>query len=137
MLSFHSHQSSGGLSSQIFFNNIRGHNRLFRKLPTDADWTQVDLGDAREPDGYGTGAAVADLDGDGMLELLISHGEWGAQPLSLYRPWQGKENNYLRVKPLTQHGAPARGAIVRLAGGPSGRQLKVIDAGSGYLCQME
>ena len=51
--------------------NIPGENRLFRKLPTDADWTQVNIGDALEPTGYGTGGAVADLDGDGRLELLV------------------------------------------------------------------
>ena len=57
------------------------------------------------------------------------------QPLTLYHtPENG--NHYLRVLPLTQYGAPARGALVTLTAG--GRtQRRVIDSGSGYLCQME
>ena len=50
-------------------------------------------------------------------------------------PEQG--NSYLRVAPLTVHGAPARGAIVRLTGDDGRTQMRLIDAGSGYLCQME
>ena len=44
--------------------------------------------------------------------------------------------NYLRIKPLSKHGAPARGATVTLK---SNKRIhsKTIDAGSGYLCQME
>lgn len=121
---------------EIFWNNIPGANRLFRKLPTDADWTSVKIGDALEESGYGTGAAVGDFDGDGLLELVIAHGESASQPLSYFRPKGGVGNHYLRVLPLTPFGAPARGAKVTLvAGGRS--QVRVIDAGSGYLCQME
>ena len=70
----------------------------------------------------------------------MSHGESRAQPLSLYRPRASTgaaSNHWLRVLPRTVHGAPARGALVRLHT-PDGRtQTRVIDAGSGYLCQME
>lgn len=118
---------------EIFFNNIGEPNRLFARR--DSDWVAIDMGDAREPDGLGTGAAIADLDGDGRLELLIAHGESGLQPLSLYHTPQN-DNHYLRVVPLTLYGAPARGAIVTLL--CEGRtQRRVIDSGSGYLCQME
>ena len=137
-----------GRYEEIFWNNIPGDNRLFRRLPTDPDWTQVSIGDAAEPDGYGTGGAVGDFDGDGVLELLVSHGESRAQPLSLYRPRATTtgvaSNHWLRVLPRTAHGAPARGALVRLHmmaahgdGGGGRTQLRVVDAGSGYLCQME
>lgn len=31
------------------------------------------------------GAVATDFDGDGRLELLVSHGESAAQPLSVYK----------------------------------------------------
>merc|ERR1719433_1703255 len=95
------------------------------------------IGDAVEIDGMGTGGAVGDFDGDGMLELVVAHGESGPmQPLSLFKCNWGVSNHYLRILPKTLHGAPARGARVDLVAG--GRnQMRIIDAGSGYLCQME
>lgn len=118
---------------EIFFNNIGAANRLFGFR--DGNWQLIDIGAAAEPGGLGTGAAIGDFDGDGRLELLIAHGESGVQPLTLYH---GPENDnaWLRVLPRTRQGAPARGAVVTLNAG--GRiQRRVIDAGSGYLCQME
>jgi hypothetical protein len=118
---------------EIFFNNIGQPNRLFGRR--EGRWMAVDIGDALEPYGLGTGAAVGDFDHDGRLELLIAHGESSAQPLTLYRA-RANVNHWLRVLPLTQHGAPARGAVVVLE--MFGRiQRRAIDAGSGYLCQME
>ncbi|HDR73854.1 MAG TPA: CRTAC1 family protein [Methanoculleus sp.] len=118
---------------EILFNNIGEPNRLFGWR--NGDWHRLPLGDAREPECFGTGAVVGDFDGDGRLELIVAHGEAGAQPLSLYKP-QETGNAWLRVLPLTPAGAPARGAVVALDAGAR-RQLRAIDAGSGYLCQME
>jgi hypothetical protein len=118
---------------EIFFNNIGEPNRLFGWR--DGMWAALDMGDALEPNGLGTGAAVGDFDGDGRLELLISHGESGFQPLALYHTLANL-NHFLRVQPQTQFGAPARGAVVTLEAGGR-QQLRAIDAGSGYLCQME
>jgi hypothetical protein len=118
---------------EIFLNNIGEPNRLFGR-PLDA-WVTLEIGEAAEPGGLGTGAAVGDFDGDGRLELIIAHGESGLQPLSLYHSPENR-NHWLRVLPLTRYGAPARGAVVRLAQ-PGRTQLRAIDAGSGYLCQME
>jgi hypothetical protein len=118
---------------EIFFNCMGESNRLFAHR--DGNWVPIDIGEAAEPNGLGTGAAVADFDGDGRLELLIAHGESGLQPLTFYRP-APTPHHYLRVMPLTPQGAPARGGVVRLTAG--GRtQIRSIDAGSGYLCQME
>lgn len=118
---------------EIFFNNIGQPNRLFGWR--GGEWTLIDIGEAAEPAGMGTGAAYGDFDGDGRLELLISHGESVMQPLSLYHS-PANHNGWLRVRPLTISGAPARGAVVKLKS-ENRTQVRVIDAGSGYLCQME
>ena len=118
---------------EIFVNNMDEPNRLYGYR--DRTWVPLDIGDALEPNGLGTGAAVADFDGDGQLELLIAHGETAQQPLSLYRT-PPRPNHWLRVIPLTPFGAPARGAVVMIET-PVWRQIRAIDAGSGYLCQME
>lgn len=118
---------------EIFFNNISEPNRLFGWQ--NNHWTLLDIGDALESDGAGTGAVVGDFDQNGQLELIISHGESVVQPLSCYRAAQNG-NHWIRIMPQTVYGAPARGALVRLSAG--GRiQTRVIDGGSGYLCQME
>ncbi len=119
---------------EIFFNNIGEPNRLFGWR--EGAWRRIDIGAVAEPDGLGTGAAVGDFDGDGRLELFITHGESGRQPVTYYHAAAGEGNAWLRVLPLTIYGAPARGAIVRLIQADR-TQVRAIDAGSGYLCQME
>jgi hypothetical protein len=118
---------------EVFFNNIGQANRLFGYR--GGKWVGLEIGEAAEPFGLGTGAAVADMDEDGRLELLIAHGELRPQPLSLYHTWPN-QNHWLRVLPLTRSGAPARGAIVTIQTGQR-QQRRAIDTGSGYLCQME
>ena len=78
-------------AEEIMWNNIGEPNRLFRRQ--DTAWIAADIGDALEPNGLGTGAAVVDLDEDGVLELIIAHGESRAQPLTVYR-W-GDTNHFL------------------------------------------
>lgn len=119
---------------ELFFNALDEPNRLFAVGAQGVH--PVDIGDAIEPDLPGTGAAVADIDGDGVLELIVAHGEHAVVPLSLYRAAGAEYNHFLRVTPLTRFGAPARGAVVYLYS-ESGRQVRAIDGGSGYLCQME
>ena len=58
------------------------------------------------------------------------------QPLTMYKADIKKNFNYIRIKPLNKHGAPARGATVILNSNLR-NHAKTIDAGSGYLCQME
>ncbi len=119
---------------EIFLNNIGQPNKLFR-IVAEGNLEEIKLDAALEAQGLGTGAAVADIDGDGILELLISHGESGAQPLSLFKA-NVLNTNYVRIKPLNTFGAPARGATVTLHTNLR-NHAKTIDAGSGYLCQME
>lgn len=148
----------------IFVNNIayRGPspNRLFRwaGLPTGSAsasasvgsaepsvteeavgraYQPAPIGDAAEPHGHGTGAAYADIDGDGNLELLVAHGESAEQPLSFYRVApEAAARPVVQVAPLTLSGAPARGALVTARWRDGSKQAQVIDGGSGYLCEM-
>ena len=93
----------------LFYGNIGvGKTTFIRHL---INYLQIKNG--LETFGLGTGAAVADIDGDGILELLVSHGETGLQPLTLYKA-DIDDFNYIRIKPLSKHGAPARGATVTL-----------------------
>jgi len=119
---------------EVFMNNIGEPNKLF-KILDNGEFKEINIQNALETNGLGTGAAVADIDGDGILELLISHGESGYQPLTLYKA-NSKNNDYLRIKPINIYGAPARGATVTLISNLRSHS-KTIDAGSGYLCQME
>lgn len=111
-----------------------------------------------------TGGTVTDLDGDGQLDLLLAHGESAQQPISVFKVKQvcvsarlfisglkrlnvrliidypcrqGASNNWLRVIPRTQFGAFARGAKVTVFTAQSGSLTRIIDGGSGYLCEME
>ncbi|MDS0298683.1 CRTAC1 family protein [Halogeometricum sp. S1BR25-6] len=117
---------------EVFVNAMGAPNRLLRYR--DGAWVASDPGAASEPRGLGTGATVCDVDGDGTLELLVVHGEIGPQPLSLYAA--PNDNGWLRVRPLTEHGAPARNAVVTLRT-DRGTQTRLVDGGSGYLCQTE
>lgn len=110
---------------EIFFHNLGEPNRLFRV--TSSGCELLDAGPLADPDGNGTGAVAADIDGDGVLELLLSRGESAAQPLGLFKASTGG-NGWLRVRPTTRFGAPARGAkVVVTADGR--RRVRVIDGG--------
>ena len=76
---------------EIFMNNIGEPNKLF-KILDNGKVKEISIKTALEPNGLGTGAAVADIDNDGILELLISHGEVGLQKLTLYRANIEKKN---------------------------------------------
>lgn len=143
--------------TDIFMNNICSHrdpndrepNKLFTVIPnqfnnsSDPEIKKMNIGQAKEPRGFGTGAAITDMDGDGVLDLLISHGESQTQPLKVYRVNrdvsrnQAGKYNWVRVFPRTKYGAPARGALVKLTTRSGRVYSSVIDGGSGYLCQME
>lgn len=143
--------------TDIFMNNICSHrdpndrepNKLFTVIPnqfnnsSDPEIKKMNIGQAKEPRGFGTGAAITDMDGDGVLDLLISHGESQTQPLKVYRVNRDVSRNkagkynWVRVFPRTKYGAPARGALVKLTTRTGRVYSSVIDGGSGYLCQME
>jgi len=120
---------------EIFMNNIGEPNKLF-KIRENGFFEEIGIQNAYEANGLGTGAAVADIDNDGILELIIAHGESGMQPLTMYKADTKKDFNFLRIKPVNKFGAPARGATIILNSNLR-KHAKTIDAGSGYLCQME
>lgn len=120
---------------EIFLNNIGEPNKLFR-IKDNGKLEEIDITPNSEINGLGTGAAVADIDKDGILELLIAHGETGNQVLTLYKADVKKNQNFLRIKALNKNDAPARGASVTLISNLR-KHTKTIDSGSGYLCQME
>jgi len=127
---------------ELFYNVLGEPNLLFERDDADgrgdtvSEWRRVDAGPAAEPNGFGTGAVAADLDADGVLELIVVHGEVAAQPLTVYKSDVAGDASWLRIRPTTRHGAPARGAVVRLET-TAGVQRRAIDAGGGCLCQTE
>ncbi|SMO52073.1 CRTAC1 family protein [Halorubrum cibi] len=131
---------------ELFCNGFGEANRLFERTDPAGDedddsaelrWASTAIGAAAESRGFGTGAVAADVDGDGTLELVVVHGEVAAQPISVYAAPEAAENDWLRIRPTTPQGAPARGATVKLRDAGGGIQRRVIDAGGGYLCQTE
>lgn len=113
-------------------------NRLFSTIMKDdkVKLKKLDIGDAEEPMGYGTGGAAADIDGGGVLEVILAHGESGEQSLDVYHV-RNPGGRFLRVAPQTVSGAPARGGLVTIKMADGSKQSRVIDGGSGYLCEME
>merc|ERR1711935_309822 len=134
-----------GGNQELFMNNIDYQSRgaptsvhsVINSANADPTIQNLDVGDAIEVNGHGTGGAVADMDGDGQVELLLSHGESASEPLTMYSVTEGNANNYIRIFVKHKTGAPARGSSVRLFLNDGSSQMRVIDAGSGYLCQME
>jgi hypothetical protein len=118
---------------EIFFNHIGEPNRLFHRTEAGG-WIEQTPFALELPNGYGTGACVGDLNGDGFLDIFVAHGEEDPQSNALFFGIPNG-NNYIRILPLTPAGAPAIGARVVLRGRRP--QTRVIDGGSGYLCQME
>jgi hypothetical protein len=129
-------------NDELFFNNSGESNRLFRieaRMGSELNGQEIvmlDPGEALDPEGFGTGAAVCDIDGDGILELLIARGGREPQPIGIFKARSAEANDWLRICPLTRFGAPARGAVVRMEA--LGRvRVKGVCGGSGYRCQME
>src|SRR5690606_23831417 len=71
----------------------------------------------------------------GMLELLLACGDKSGQKMRLFK-CPPNDHAWLRVRPRTRFGAPARGAVVKVKS--NGRlRIRVIDCGGGAGCQME
>jgi hypothetical protein len=117
---------------ELFLHHMGEGNVIFRVREEGLE--PLDPGPAAEPVGLGTGCCWCDIDGDGVCELLLCHGEGARQPLTLFRP-RRVAGPAFAVRPRLKSDAPARHALV-LAEDDGRERAAIIDAGSGYLCQM-
>ena len=85
---------------------------------------------------YISGIAVADLNEDGVLEIFISHDRYKNKTFSVYQNVMN-DSNWIRVMPLTKHGAPARGSVVTLTLSDALQRRIVIGGDCSFMCQSE
>jgi hypothetical protein len=123
----------------LFFNNLGEPNRLFLN-DGEGGFRLATPDELLLADGEGTGATVGDLTGDGRLDLFIAQGETIEMADVLLLNECENDHHWLRVHAQTHEGSPAVGARVEIVceeGGDARPQIRFIDGGSGYLCQME
>lgn len=82
--------------------------------------------------GDGRGAAFADFDNDGDLDVFLVSLQ--RQAHELFRNNVGSEKGFLRVEPVGRDGADAFGTVVRVRT-TAGTLAKVKSGGSGFLAQ--
>lgn len=114
-----------GYEELIFLNDGESNRGFRRDAMNEPTWRKFDIGDLTESTLTTTGAAIADIDGDGVLELVRACSHRGR--LMMHKIATAS-NNWVRIAPLTRFGAPARGATVLLQAG-NRKQIRVISGG--------
>jgi hypothetical protein len=93
------------------------------------------MGPALQRSEVGRGAAYADYDNDGDLDLLLSTNNG---PARLLRNDNGNQNDMIRVKTVgTRSNRDGIGAKVTMATNKGTRQFAMVKSGSSYLSQSE
>jgi len=107
---------------------------LFRNLGNNKfEETTTKVGPAFAAPKVARGAAYADINNDGALDILLTT---NAGPVHLYRS-EGVTNQSLRVKLVgTKSNRDGIGAVVHIVAGTD-KQMQMIKSGSSYLSQSE
>jgi len=107
---------------------------LFRNLGGRFETANAQAGGDLNKPLVARGAAYADYDGDGDLDILITTNDG---PAHLYRNDGGNANSYLRLKLVgKKSNRDGIGAVVRLRSA-SGEQWRMVHTGSSYCSQSE
>jgi hypothetical protein len=107
---------------------------LFRNLGSRRFESAISLAGALKQPTVGRGAAYADIDNDGDLDLAVTANGGAAR---LFRNEAGSRNNWLRVRTVgTKSNRDGIGARVTLTTA-SGKPWGVVRTGSSYLSQSE
>ena len=107
------------------------HNKGYKKF----EEVSGKLGRALQAEVVGRGAAYADFDNDGDLDLVITANHGAAR---LLRNDNGNQNDMLRVRAIgTRSNRDGIGAKVTLKTNKGNPQMQMVKSGSSYLSQSE
>ena len=81
------------------------------------------------------GLSASDMNGNGVLELYVSHKAFQGTTLSIFE--MHSDYNWIRIYPKSKHGAQARGTTVIMTNSDGVNYQRIIGEGCGYKCQPE